>query len=231
MRSFGTAFCVRQRAQPSEHSDRNRPSGGRRSRPRSVSSPCGFSPSGEEGPAAPEPAGIPGPPAAKMFNRGYWLVVVAEVVLLFGGIAVLRAWERPEETNVAWIAFVVGVHFIALAPAWRQRSIILPGVILSPVRCRRARPVGDIRRRMGALRQRRAVRRNPPGGLHLFRPARSVVPLRTGPGRRRRWRRPHQLITGLALRPSEVTASRPSASCAGHRRRRSRLSCPRRGWT
>jgi hypothetical protein len=78
-----------------------------------------------------EPAGIPGPAAATMFNRGYWLVVVAEVVLLFGGIAVLRAWERPEETNVAWIAFVVGVHFIALAPAWRQRSIILPGVILA----------------------------------------------------------------------------------------------------
>jgi hypothetical protein len=78
-----------------------------------------------------QPAGIPGPPAARMFNRGYWLVVVAEVVLLFGGIAVLRAWERPEETNVAWIAFVVGVHFIALAPAWKQRSIILPGVILS----------------------------------------------------------------------------------------------------
>ncbi|SNS67246.1 hypothetical protein SAMN05216276_1013152 [Streptosporangium subroseum] len=78
-----------------------------------------------------QPAGIPGPPAARMFNRGYWLVVVAEVVLLFGGIAVFRAWERPEETNVAWIAFVVGVHFIALAPAWKHRGIILPGVILS----------------------------------------------------------------------------------------------------
>ena len=77
-----------------------------------------------------EPADVPRP-AANMFNRGYRLVVVAEVVLLFGGIAVLRAWERPEETNVAWIAFVVGVHFIALASAWRQRSVILPGVILA----------------------------------------------------------------------------------------------------
>ncbi|WP_406314501.1 hypothetical protein OHA77_39585 [Streptosporangium sp. NBC_01639] len=67
----------------------------------------------------------------KMFGRGYWLVVVAEVVLLFGGIAVLRAWDLPEQTNVAWIAVVVGVHFIVLAPIWKQISILVPGVILT----------------------------------------------------------------------------------------------------
>ncbi|MDP9845983.1 hypothetical protein [Streptosporangium lutulentum] len=77
-----------------------------------------------------QPSGVPGR-SAKMFNRGYVLVVIGEVVLLFGGIAALRAWGRPEEANVAWIAFVVGVHFIALAPAWKQRSILLPGVALS----------------------------------------------------------------------------------------------------
>ncbi|GAA4596468.1 hypothetical protein GCM10023194_68760 [Planotetraspora phitsanulokensis] len=77
-----------------------------------------------------EPIAIPGP-AAPMFSRGYWLVVVAEAVLLFGGIAVLRAWGRPEQTNVAWIAFVVGVHFIVLAPVWKQWGIAVPGVILT----------------------------------------------------------------------------------------------------
>ncbi|GII33765.1 hypothetical protein [Planotetraspora mira] len=77
-----------------------------------------------------EPIAVPGQ-AAPMFSRGYWLVVVAEAVLLFGGIALLRSWGRPEQTNVAWIAFVVGVHFIVLAPVWKQSGIAVPGVVLT----------------------------------------------------------------------------------------------------
>ncbi|GAA2080396.1 hypothetical protein [Actinomadura alba] len=76
-----------------------------------------------------EPEAVPG--VTNMFSRAYWLIVAAEVVLLFGGIALLGAWDRPEETNVAWVAVVVGVHFIALAPVWKHRGILLPGVILS----------------------------------------------------------------------------------------------------
>jgi hypothetical protein len=75
------------------------------------------------------PARIPG--AVNMFSPRYLLVVAAEVVLLFGGIALLRALDRPEETNVAWVAFVVGIHFVALAPVWRQRGILVPGVVLT----------------------------------------------------------------------------------------------------
>ncbi|MFD1540957.1 hypothetical protein [Nonomuraea guangzhouensis] len=66
-----------------------------------------------------------------LFGRGYLIVVAAEVILLFGGIRVLAAWERPEQTNVAWVAFVVGVHFIALAPIWKDWRITVPGVVLT----------------------------------------------------------------------------------------------------
>ncbi|MEW9531940.1 hypothetical protein [Microbispora sp. NPDC049125] len=69
--------------------------------------------------------------AGGMFGRGHWLIVAAEAVLLFGGIALLRSWDAPEQANVAWIAVVVGVHFIVLAPIWKQTSILVPGVILT----------------------------------------------------------------------------------------------------
>ncbi len=66
-----------------------------------------------------------------MFGRGYLAVVAAEVLLLFGGLRVLAAWGRPEQVNVAWIAVVVGVHFVALAPIWRTWDIAVPGVLLA----------------------------------------------------------------------------------------------------
>ncbi|MEU7855437.1 hypothetical protein [Nonomuraea sp. NPDC049141] len=72
-----------------------------------------------------------GGPRRNMFGRGYLIIVAAEVILLFGGIRVLAAWERPEQTNVAWVAFVVGVHFIALAPIWKDWGIAVPGVVLT----------------------------------------------------------------------------------------------------
>ncbi|GAA2404472.1 hypothetical protein [Nonomuraea africana] len=70
-------------------------------------------------------------PAGAFYGRGYLLIVAAEAVLLFGGIAVLRALGRPEQTNVAWIALIVGLHFVALAPVWKERSILIPGVVLT----------------------------------------------------------------------------------------------------
>ncbi|WP_228010462.1 hypothetical protein [Nonomuraea phyllanthi] len=77
--------------------------------------------------AGPAPEG----PRPGMFGRGYLVVVAAEVILLFGGLRVLAMWERPVETNVAWVALVVGVHFVALAPIWKDRSIAVPGVLLT----------------------------------------------------------------------------------------------------
>lgn len=70
-------------------------------------------------------------PGGSFYGRGYLLIVAAEAILLFGGIAVLRALGRPEETNVAWISLVVGLHFVALAPVWKEPSILIPGVVLT----------------------------------------------------------------------------------------------------
>ncbi|WP_433235249.1 hypothetical protein ACQPYK_25020 [Streptosporangium sp. CA-135522] len=78
-----------------------------------------------------EPA-LPGAAqGATMFGRGFLLVAVIEAVALFGGIAVLGAWQQPEQVNVAWVAFVVGVHFVALAPVWKSRAIAVPGAVLT----------------------------------------------------------------------------------------------------
>ncbi|WP_203863164.1 hypothetical protein [Planobispora rosea] len=74
-------------------------------------------------------AARPGTPG--MYGRGYLIILVAEVVLLYGGLQVLAAWDRPVQANVAWIALVVGVHFIALAPVWKDWMIAVPGTILS----------------------------------------------------------------------------------------------------
>ncbi|NDU71576.1 hypothetical protein GWI34_02900 [Actinomadura sp. DSM 109109] len=65
------------------------------------------------------------------FGPRFGLVVVAEFALIFGGIAVLRALDAPEEINVAWIALVVGLHFVVLAPVWKRAAIAVPGVVLT----------------------------------------------------------------------------------------------------
>ncbi|MFG6201854.1 hypothetical protein [Nonomuraea sp. JJY05] len=70
-------------------------------------------------------------PRPNMFGRGYLIVVAAEALLLFGGLRVLAAWGLPAQANVAWVAFVVGVHFIALAPIWKDRGIAVPGAVLT----------------------------------------------------------------------------------------------------
>jgi hypothetical protein len=43
------------------------------------------------------------------FGTGYWIIVAAEVMLLFGGLQVLRLLDAPSQTGVAWVAVVVGV--------------------------------------------------------------------------------------------------------------------------
>lgn len=65
------------------------------------------------------------------FGPKFGLVVTAEFALIFGGIALLRAWDAPQECNVAWIALIVGLHFIALAPVWKEPAIAVPGVLLT----------------------------------------------------------------------------------------------------
>ncbi|WP_206060586.1 hypothetical protein [Nonomuraea basaltis] len=72
-----------------------------------------------------------GDPRRNMFGRGYLIIVAAEAILLFGGVRVLAAWGLPEQANVGWVAFGVGVHFIALAPIWKDWSIAVPGAALT----------------------------------------------------------------------------------------------------
>lgn len=71
------------------------------------------------------------PEGARMFGRGYLLIVAAEVILLFGGLQVLRVLDRPWQGNVAWVALIVGLHFVALAPVWKEPSIGITGAVLS----------------------------------------------------------------------------------------------------
>ncbi|SFW81894.1 hypothetical protein [Amycolatopsis australiensis] len=66
-----------------------------------------------------------------MFGPGYRVIVAAEVVLLVVGFFVLRLLDAPVQANVAWIATIVGVHFVALASAWQTRSILVVGVVLT----------------------------------------------------------------------------------------------------
>ncbi len=49
---------------------------------------------------------------------GYWLVVVAEVGAIAAGLVVLNGPLHAPQAAVAWIALVVGIHFIALAVVW-----------------------------------------------------------------------------------------------------------------
>jgi hypothetical protein len=78
-----------------------------------------------------DPAAGSGELRMDRFGTGYWIVVAAEVVLLFGGFQVLRRLDAPSEANVAWIAVVVGVHFIAFLWVWQQRTILIPGFLLT----------------------------------------------------------------------------------------------------
>ncbi|QFG23134.1 hypothetical protein [Actinomadura sp. WMMB 499] len=76
--------------------------------------------------AEPAPAERPG-----WFGPKFALIAITEFALIFGGIAVLRALDVPQECNVAWIALVVGLHFVALAPVWKRAAIAVPGVLLT----------------------------------------------------------------------------------------------------
>lgn len=57
------------------------------------------------------------------FGRGYRLVLVAELVAFFGGNLLLNGPLGLPDGVVAWIAFVVGAHFVVLARVWREPSI------------------------------------------------------------------------------------------------------------
>jgi hypothetical protein len=63
----------------------------------------------------------------------FWVIVAIEVVLLFGGLAVLNAIEPA--ANVGWIALIVGLHFLAFTLWWipGQRELVVIGAIMIPL--------------------------------------------------------------------------------------------------
>lgn len=72
-----------------------------------------------------------GAPRADWFRGKFGFVVAAEAVLLIGGQFALRAAGAPDETAVAWLALIVGLHFMALAAVWQRRSIAVLGMALT----------------------------------------------------------------------------------------------------
>lgn len=71
-------------------------------------------------------------PASSPWGRGYRLVVLAEAVALFGGVqVVVRLLDAPRYA-IAWVCFVVGVHFVALGALWRvTRFQVLAAVLVA----------------------------------------------------------------------------------------------------
>ena len=61
--------------------------------------------------------------------RVYWWCVVADVVALFAGTRLLDA-NGHGEYGVAWVAFVVGLHFLPFAWAWRHPEFRWLGLAL-----------------------------------------------------------------------------------------------------
>ncbi|MFD3687113.1 hypothetical protein ACFWTE_20115 [Nocardiopsis sp. NPDC058631] len=79
-----------------------------------------------------KPAAEPDPDAPRMrFGVFFGVVLVIEAVALFGGIQVLRMLDAPMQANVAWIALVVGLHFLPLARHWRSRSFVFVAAYMS----------------------------------------------------------------------------------------------------
>lgn len=71
----------------------------------------------------------PGVEGGGFNDRRYWNIVGVEALALFGGLAIINnVFERPEFA-VPWIAFVVGVHFVVLARAWKLNLFLPLGVV------------------------------------------------------------------------------------------------------
>ncbi|WP_051833673.1 hypothetical protein [Streptomyces katrae] len=62
-------------------------------------------------------------PRGASFGGRYWLVVLAEVVAVAAGLAVINRVLHTPQATVGWIAAVVGVHFFGLATVWSRPEL------------------------------------------------------------------------------------------------------------
>ncbi|GAY11074.1 monooxygenase [Pseudonocardia sp. N23] len=76
-------------------------------------------------------AGPGGRGAGAGFTRGYWVVVAVEVVALFGGLNLINGVFGQGGYGVAWVAFVVGVHFVGLGAVWHAPPSHVLGAVLT----------------------------------------------------------------------------------------------------
>jgi hypothetical protein len=60
-----------------------------------------------------------------LFARRCWLIVAGELALIGIGLGALRALGAPHQANVAWIALIVGLHFIAFRVAGLWGNIVV----------------------------------------------------------------------------------------------------------
>jgi len=63
----------------------------------------------------------PEPTDARGFGPGYWPIVAVEVVALAVGLSLINGPLDVPRAAVAWVSFVVGAHFLALAVAFDER--------------------------------------------------------------------------------------------------------------
>jgi hypothetical protein len=59
------------------------------------------------------------------------VIALVEFVSIFAGIFLLNTVFHLQATGVAWVAFVVGVHFVALALIWRMPMFTVLGVVMA----------------------------------------------------------------------------------------------------
>lgn len=71
------------------------------------------------------------PPPNAGFGRMYWLVVIGEAIALAAGLIVINGVLDSPDVGVAWVSFVVGVHFFGLAAIWREPFFRILGTALA----------------------------------------------------------------------------------------------------
>ena len=72
-----------------------------------------------------------GSPPQRILTRGYWIVVVIEFVALFVGARILSGPLDAPEAGVAWVSFVVGVHFFPLGVVFKTRFYFVLGALIT----------------------------------------------------------------------------------------------------
>lgn len=73
---------------------------------------------------------VPGPDRPP-FRGAFWVVTAVEAVAIIVGVRVISQVFDAPEAGVAWVALVVGVHFVPLARLFRHASFMALAVVMS----------------------------------------------------------------------------------------------------